>query len=147
MTKRKSIAALIMLAPLLAISAGAQEQGAADPSQETGAAPRPQRDESLVLEEVIVTASRREQSLQEVPMSVSAFTSEFFQDSGVNNLAGLEQYTPSLKITPGTDSRSTISWMTRMSSCIASHSLLLAGGPRHPWWPQARVRRRASFLN
>lgn len=40
-------------------------------------------------------------------MSVTAFTSEFFKNSGVNDLAGLEQYTPSLKITPGTDSRST----------------------------------------
>lgn len=63
--------------------------------------------ENFALEEIIVTANRREQSLQEVPMSVSAFTSEFFKNSGVNDLAGLEQYTPSLKITPGTDSRST----------------------------------------
>ena len=40
-------------------------------------------------------------------MSVTAFTSEFFKDSGVTNLTQLEQYTPSLKITPGTDSNST----------------------------------------
>ncbi len=63
--------------------------------------------ETLVLEEVIVTANRREQNLQEVPMSVSAFGGQFFKDSGVTDLAGLEQYTPSLKITPGTDSRAT----------------------------------------
>ena len=61
----------------------------------------------LMLEEVLVTANRRVESLQEVPMSVSAFTSDFFDDTGVKNLAALEQYTPSLKITPGTDSRST----------------------------------------
>jgi iron complex outermembrane receptor protein len=64
-------------------------------------------DPDLIMEEVIVTASRKAEPLQEVPISVSAFTSDFFRDSGVNNLAGLEQYTPSLKITPGTDSRST----------------------------------------
>ena len=52
----------------------------------------------------MVTANRREQSLQEVPMSVSAFTGDFFKDTGVKNLSDLEQYTPSLKITPGTDS-------------------------------------------
>jgi iron complex outermembrane receptor protein len=64
----------------------------------------PERDPSMVLEEVVVTANRREQSMQEVPMSVSAFTSDFFKDTGVKNLSDLEQYTPSLKITPGTDS-------------------------------------------
>ena len=63
--------------------------------------------EQLVLEEVLVTANRRVESLQEVPMSVSAFTSEFFRNTGVKNLSDLEQYTPSLKITPGVDSRST----------------------------------------
>ncbi len=62
---------------------------------------------ALALEEIVVTANRREQSLQEVPMSVSAFTGDFFKDAGVRDLAGLEQYTPSLKITTGTDSRST----------------------------------------
>lgn len=64
-------------------------------------------DPDMIMEEVIVTASRKAERLQEVPISVSAFTSDFFRDSGVNDLAGLEQYTPSLKITPGTDSRST----------------------------------------
>ncbi len=62
---------------------------------------------ALALEEIVVTANRREQSLQEVPMSVSAFTGDFFDDAGVRDLAALEQYTPSLKITTGTDSRST----------------------------------------
>jgi iron complex outermembrane receptor protein len=62
---------------------------------------------SFALEEVIVTANRHEQNLQEVAMSVSAFTADFFQDTGVTDLAGLEQYTPNLKITPGSDSRST----------------------------------------
>ena len=61
----------------------------------------------LALEEVVVTATKRVESIQEVPMSVTAFTSEFFKDSGVTNLSQLEQYTPSLKITPGTDSNST----------------------------------------
>lgn len=75
--------------------------------QESDVAKRLSEVEGLALEEVIVTASRREESLQEVAMSVSAFTGEFFQDAGVNGLSGLEQYTPNLKITPGADSRST----------------------------------------
>src|SRR6056297_489036 len=66
-----------------------------------------ERTQVLALEEVIVTANRREQSLQEVPMSVTAFTGQFFKDTGVRDLAGLDQYTPNLRITPGTDSNAT----------------------------------------
>ena len=65
------------------------------------------REEELALEEVLVTASRRVESLQEVPMSVSAFSEDFFIDSGVTSLNALEQYTPNLRITTATDSRST----------------------------------------
>jgi len=62
---------------------------------------------SLILEEVLVTASRRVENLQDVAMSVSAYSADFLKDTGVNQLADLEQYTPNLMITPGSDSRST----------------------------------------
>lgn len=51
------------------------------------------------LEEVIVTASKRTQSLQDVPMSVSAFTEQQIQDAGINNSDDLAILTPSLTIT------------------------------------------------
>jgi iron complex outermembrane receptor protein len=106
MVKTTPALALALLTPLVASVAYAQEQ--AEPAvSEATAKPRPQRADGLVLEEILVTANRRVETLQEVPMSVSAFGSDFFKDTGVTNLAGLEQYTPSLKITPGTDSRST----------------------------------------
>ena len=57
---------------------------------------------SLVLEEILVTASRRVENLQEVAMSVSAFNSDFFKETGVNQLTDLEQYTPNLKINSST---------------------------------------------
>ncbi|MEM0955711.1 MAG: TonB-dependent receptor [Pseudomonadota bacterium] len=63
--------------------------------------------ESVALEEVLVTANRRVESLQETAMSVTAFTTEFIQDAGVNDLVNIEAYTPNLKITGGSDSRST----------------------------------------
>jgi iron complex outermembrane receptor protein len=69
--------------------------------------PAPKREENLVLEEVLVTASRRVENLQDVAMSVSAYSADFLKDTGVNQLADLEQYTPNLMITPGSDSRST----------------------------------------
>ena len=97
-----ALGALILSACPATVLAQALETPAPEEKPRT-----PIRDTSLVLEEVLVTANRRVESLQDVPMSVSAFTSDFFKDTGVRNLAGLEQYTPSLKITPGTDSRST----------------------------------------
>ena len=69
-------------------------------AQESGSA-------HLALEEIIVTANKRAENLQEVPMSISAFNEDFFEDSGVTDFKALEQYTPSLKIQSGADSRST----------------------------------------
>ena len=77
--------------------------------------------ESLVLEEVIVTATRRTERLQDVPMSVSAFGSDFLQDSGINDLANLDQYTPNLKITPGQSTRAT-SFRIRGIGSVGSNS-------------------------
>lgn len=62
---------------------------------------------ALALEEVIVTANRREENMQEVPMSVSAFSGEFLQDTGITDFSKIDQYTPNLRITPGVDSRAT----------------------------------------
>ncbi len=89
--------ALALLAP---ISASVTAQTDASGS-------RPPAAEQPVLEEILVTASRRVESLQEVPMSVSAFSEDFFLDSGVTQLNALDQYTPNLRITTATDSRST----------------------------------------
>ena len=99
MVTRRFHSSLVLLAHLTGAF-----YGAAAYAQEK---PDPQGAEALALEEVVVTATKRAENIQDVAMSVSAFTSEFFKDAGVTNLAGLEQYTPSLKITPGTDSNST----------------------------------------
>lgn len=51
-----------------------------------------------VLEEVIVTAQRREQSLQEVPISVEAFTGVEIQRQGYRDLKELGTFSPSVYI-------------------------------------------------
>ena len=53
-------------------------------------------DASLALEEVIVTAQKREQSLQDVPLAVSAFGEDFIQQSGATEFTGLAGFTPGL---------------------------------------------------
>lgn len=57
------------------------------------------------LDEIIVTAQKREQSLQDVPIAVSAFSGEALALSGVQNIEDLTALAPSLSInttnTPG----------------------------------------------
>ncbi len=52
----------------------------------------------VVLEEVIVTAQKRAQSLQDVPISVSAIQGQKIQDAGIPNMAALADYVPNLMI-------------------------------------------------
>ena len=51
-----------------------------------------------VIDEIIVTAQKREQSLQDVPISISTFTGDFLEDSGIDTLQQLGQYTPNLSL-------------------------------------------------
>jgi len=46
------------------------------------------------IEEVIVTAQKREQSLQDVPISVSAFSGEFLENAHMGDVRGLVDFTP-----------------------------------------------------
>lgn len=50
-----------------------------------------------VIEEVIVTAQKRAQNLQDVPISVASFESEFFNDKAITDVGELVQYTPNVK--------------------------------------------------
>jgi len=54
------------------------------------------------LEEVIVTAQKRTESLQDVPISVSAIQGDKIQEAGINNMAALADYVPNLQISEGT---------------------------------------------
>jgi iron complex outermembrane receptor protein len=81
----------VSLRGLLVLTAGFSSLtwGAAD-----DAAPEQQR---RVIEEVIVTAQKREQSLQDVPVSVSSFDSRFIEELGNVDVGELVQYTPNVK--------------------------------------------------
>ncbi len=52
-----------------------------------------------MLEEVIVTAERRSESLQEVPMSVTVFGGDKVSDAGISGLADIALQTPNLNLT------------------------------------------------
>jgi iron complex outermembrane recepter protein len=57
--------------------------------------------ETRVLEEVIVSATRREQTVSEVPLAISAFTSMDLRQRGVSEVSDLAQVSPSLVISTG----------------------------------------------
>lgn len=48
------------------------------------------------LEEIVVTAQRREQSLQDVPMAISAVSGDTLRDAGANGIDALAALIPSL---------------------------------------------------
>ena len=50
------------------------------------------------LEEVIVTAQKREQSLQDVPLAISAFTQQDLAERGVTEVSQLQNFTPNVRL-------------------------------------------------
>lgn len=55
------------------------------------------------IEELVVTAEKREQSLQDVPVAVSAFTDERRELVGINSVQDLTNFTPGLSYTTNND--------------------------------------------
>ena len=55
----------------------------------------------LQLEEVLVTAQKRMQSLADVPVSVTAFDGDKLKKAGIENLSDLSDYTPNFKMVEG----------------------------------------------
>ncbi len=73
------------------------------------AAPLPALAQGLALEEVTVTARRREESLQDVPISVTAFSGDELLRQGVPDITALSQSTPNVTFE---QSRATSSTLT-----------------------------------
>jgi iron complex outermembrane recepter protein len=103
---RKSVwllsAALIVPSPVLALQASPQD---VDPSSTAGIGAV--EDTSLEQQpidsaDIIVTATRRNQALSDVPMAVSAVTAENLQLSGATDIRQLNQLSPSLLVSSTT---------------------------------------------
>ena len=74
-----------------------------------------EEDENLpgALEEIIVTAQRREQTLLEVPMAISAFTGEELAFLQADNLDSLQGAVPNLNLVQGRGSNSSVNAFIR----------------------------------
>lgn len=53
---------------------------------------------SLVMEEVVVTATKREQSLQDIPIAVTALTGDTLVDLRIDNVLDIEKTVPGMKV-------------------------------------------------
>ncbi|HEX2559636.1 TonB-dependent receptor [Phenylobacterium sp.] len=82
------------------------------------ASPALAQDEGSTLEEIVVTAEKREQSLQDVPVAVTAYTSERREVLGVNTVEDLARMTPSLSYT--NNDRLSIRGFGRLTNAIGT---------------------------
>jgi outer membrane receptor protein involved in Fe transport len=81
------IPATILAGVLMAVSSLASAQGSANPDAE------------VALEEIVVTAQKRTERLQDVPISVQAITGETLQNMGVQNFESFE--VPGIRVSRG----------------------------------------------
>ncbi len=76
----------ILSSVMLAVPIGAMAQGAAPEENST----------SWLLEEITVTARKREEGLQSTPIAISAFSGDSLEYRGVTNVGEIAQFTPNL---------------------------------------------------
>lgn len=62
--------------------------------------PAAAQDDATEVEEIVVTARKREEALKDVPISVSAFGSEVLEQKGAQNLVDVAEFTPGVQIQP-----------------------------------------------
>src|SRR5688500_19781418 len=90
---RAAVHATVVAALSCPLAALAQEQPAPAPQ----AAAEPQA-EVVGLEEVVITAQKRQQSLQDVPLSVSAFSGEMLMEGSMADIRDIVDCTPCFSV-------------------------------------------------
>lgn len=83
-------------APAVAEAAAATAEPAINSPEVAAPASKKPRGSSRVLEEIVVTAQKREEDLMAVPISVTAFSPEALEARGVNSTTDLMKVTPAL---------------------------------------------------
>ncbi|AMN47923.1 hypothetical protein ACG33_12605 [Steroidobacter denitrificans] len=81
-----------------------------------------------VLSEIIVTAQRRAERLQEVPIAITAISSEVLDNHGTVDLAGISQLAPSLSVIAYPNSSDTISLNMRGQGTADAGQITKDGG-------------------
>lgn len=85
-SKVRSFTSLIAVSAVLLFAGTANAQAAGEDS------------EGPVLDEIVVTAQKREENVQTVPIAIAAFSGEALQERGVGEVAQLAKFTPSVQL-------------------------------------------------
>lgn len=101
--RRQILLSAVALGAIIGCARSAAAQDAASPT---------------VIEELVVTAEKREQSLQDIPLAVSAYTSERRDVLGVNTVEDLARVTPSMSYT--NNDRMSIRGLGRLTNSIGT---------------------------
>ncbi len=70
-------------------------------AQDAAPEPASSERESRTLEVITVTAQKRQENIQDVPISITAITGELILESGVNDMTDLSFLVPNFQINPG----------------------------------------------
>ena len=82
--------------PSNAPSGATRDQGQRSPSNQTG-----QTQQAAGLDEIVVTARRREENINSVPVAVTALTAEDLRVKSIQTAQDLQNYVPSLNVSSG----------------------------------------------
>ncbi len=93
--QRATLAAAVLMALATAASPLALAQDAA-PARSSAAA---DEDEPTTLSAMTVTAQKREEQMQDVPIAITALSEQLLQDTGVRDIKDMQQLVPGLTVT------------------------------------------------
>ena len=91
-SKNKYLQSVLLTSAALSLQAGSALAQAADNTGPSGPTP------SVELDEIIVTAEKRAEKLQDIPVAATAITSTDIERAGINNIQDVAQLTPNLEI-------------------------------------------------
>src|SRR5688572_7517758 len=86
-----SLAVTAVLAAMVAVPVQAQDAPAAAASRE--------EKKAATLSEIVVTAQKREEAMQDVPISLTALPEQLLQDTGVKDIKDMQILVPGLTVT------------------------------------------------
>lgn len=76
---------------------------AAPPVEDAEAAPVATPPARRVIEEIVVTATKRSTDIRDIPLSIDAFDGDALRDIGATNLEAILRFSPGVAVTPGLD--------------------------------------------
>ena len=102
---------LLATSAVLAASVGGAAYAQARPGGQAAAA--------TTIEELVVTAEKREQNLQDIPVAISAFTDKTRDIVGIQSIQDMTNFTPGLQYSTSTD-RITLRGLGRLTNVLSA---------------------------